>query len=245
MKKSNTKPATPTAAALPENATTKTAATVFPSIEEMATQQTKAKKASIVNVEAEGTIYIVTYSTGTIKRIPGDKLPKTVQAWLSEHPAAEPVQDPEPEPETIVGMDAEPIQPEPDPEPVKAYEVEIPTPSPTTPAGSWPTVKEMILITLIRAGQISLFTVWLLIQLITACIRFMESIPVRIERARAVGIRYAAGILRAYQTATEATGTAYRYTVEVLTDTGRGFYHMGQYIRDISITAAATLASIR
>ena len=245
MKKSNTKPATPTAAALPENTTTKTAATALPSIEEMATQQTKAKKASIVNVEAEGTIYIVTYSTGTVKRIPGDKLPKTVQAWLSEHPAADPEQ--EAEPETTVDMDVEPIQPEPDPEPVKAeiheaHEVEIPTPS---PAGSWPTVKEMILLTLIRIGQASIFAVWLMIQLITACIRLMESIPVRIQRARARCIRYAAGAMETFQKLTEASGTAYRYTVEVLIDTGRGFYHMGQYMRHIGITAAATLASIR
>ena len=60
-------------------------------------------KTSIINVKIDrkiNTAY-VTYSTGTEKLYPANKLPKTVQKWLKEHPT----QEPEAEPEEKINLD--------------------------------------------------------------------------------------------------------------------------------------------
>ena len=54
-------------------------------------------KTTIINVEIKeelNTVY-VTYSTGTEKLYPANKLPKTVQTWIEKHPVQKPEQEPE------------------------------------------------------------------------------------------------------------------------------------------------------
>jgi len=57
-----------------------------------------AKKASIINVTVDTAINTayVTYSTGSEKMYPANKMPKTVQAWLEAHQEPEADQEDEP-----------------------------------------------------------------------------------------------------------------------------------------------------
>lgn len=57
-----------------------------------------AKKSTIINVTVDTTINTayVTYSTGSEKMYPANKLPKTVQAWLEAHQEPEADQEDEP-----------------------------------------------------------------------------------------------------------------------------------------------------
>lgn len=57
-----------------------------------------AKKASIINVTVDTAINTayVTYSTGSEKMYPANKMPKTVQAWLEAHQEPEPELEEEP-----------------------------------------------------------------------------------------------------------------------------------------------------
>ena len=57
-----------------------------------------AKKATIINVTVDSTINTayVTYSTGSEKMYPANKVPKTVQAWLETHQEPETDQEDEP-----------------------------------------------------------------------------------------------------------------------------------------------------
>lgn len=71
-------------------------------------EEKKMGKAKIENVEAvEMNNYKVTYTTGTEKIYPADKLPKTVAAWIEKNAATE---EQEPEPATVetVEQDMEP-----------------------------------------------------------------------------------------------------------------------------------------
>ena len=50
-----------------------------------------ARKTNIIEVmETENNRFAVTYETGTVKQYTGDKLPKTVVAWIEAHKAEEP-----------------------------------------------------------------------------------------------------------------------------------------------------------
>lgn len=44
-------------------------------------------KATITNVTVNENTYVVTYSTGTVRKYPEDKLPQTVQSWLNQRNA--------------------------------------------------------------------------------------------------------------------------------------------------------------
>ena len=76
-------------------------------------------KAKITNVTINGDLCLVTYDTGSEKRYPADKLPKTVTSWMEKHKEAKPVEEPE---VTI----EEPIKAEAKPE-AKAEIIAVPT----------------------------------------------------------------------------------------------------------------------
>lgn len=75
------------AAGLPEIEATAAATVAAATIGNMATQESRKKKPSIVNVSETENIYIIEYDTGSVKRVLKEKAPKTCLAWLEAHAA--------------------------------------------------------------------------------------------------------------------------------------------------------------